>query len=433
MNWIDNYKSKLTTAEQALKVVKSNSSVFVHPGTAEPEILVRAMVARAPELKNVKIYHILTFGYAGYADPGMEEHFRHVSLFTGGNVRKAINEGRADYMPIFLGEIGRLFYSGAIKLDVALIHVSPPDEHGFCSFGVGIDVTLAAAEVAKVVIAQVNPQMPRTLGNSFIHIDKIDHIVEVDTPILEANFGDGKISSTSLSIGKHIANLVEDGACLQLGIGEIPDAVLKGIVDRRDLGMHTEMFSDGVIDLLEKGALTNARKTLHKGKAVAAFVLGTKRLNKFIHNNPLFEFHPNEYTNDPFIIAQNDNMVSVNSAIEVDLTGQVVSDSIGYNIYSGFGGQVDFVRGASRSKNGKTFIALASSTKNDTVSKIVPHIQEGAGVVTCRADVHYVVTEYGVAYLHGKTIRERVKALINIAHPNFKEELERFAKTKNWL
>ncbi len=430
-SWLENYRRKRCSAEAAVQAIQSGHTVYIHPGCAEPEQLVRAMVQRGPELKNIKVIHLLTAGNADYVRADMRESFRHVAFFAGANVRSAINEGRADFIPIFLGEVDALMSTGAIPIDVALIHVSPPDEHGFCSFGVGVDTTKTAAECAQVVIAQVNPKMPRTLGDSFIHVNKIDHIVEVEDDILEHK--QGEISELANRIGRNIAELIEDGSTLQLGIGEIPDAVLYYLKEKKDLGIHTEMVSDGVVDLIERGVINNEKKTLHPGKVIVGFVLGTRRLYDFIDNNPIFEFHPSQYTNDPFIISRNDKQVAINSALEIDLTGQVCADSIGYNFYSGIGGQVDFIRGAARSKGGKPIIALPSTAKNDTITRIVPHLKEGAGVVTSRGDVHYVVTEYGVAYLHGKTIRERCQALIKIAHPNFREELTKFAQERKWV
>lgn len=429
--WLEEYRRKLTTAAEALRVLRSGQRVYVHPGCAEPETLVEALVARRDELENVEIAHILTLGSAPYVAPGMEKHFRHRSLFTGGNVRKALNEGRADYVPIFLGEIHRLFKNGSLPIDVSLIQVSPPDEHGFCSFGVGIDITKPATEAARIVIAEVNRQMPRTLGDSFIHLHKINYIVEVDRPVLELP----RVAMSDLhsKIGKHVAGLVDNGSTLQMGIGGIPDAVLFHLQDKQDLGVHTEMFSDGVIELVQKGIINNEKKTLHAGKIVASFVLGSRALYDFIDNNPICEFHPTSYVNDPFVIAQNDNMVAINSALQVDLTGQVCADSIGYSIYSGFGGQVDFIRGAARSEGGKPVIALPATAKDDTISRIVLNLDQGAGVVTSRADVHYVVTEFGIAYLYGRSLRERAKALINIAHPKFRDELTAAAKRVKYL
>lgn len=429
--WLDEFRRKLTTPEEALKAVQSGNRVYIHPGCAEPESLVHALVARKDELTDVEIVHILTLGNADYVAPGMEGHFRHRCLFTGGNVRKAVNDGRADYVPIFLSEIYQLFTNGTLPIDVALIQVSPPDEHGFCSYGVGIDITKEAAENAKIVIAEVNRQTPRTLGNSFIHLHKLHHIVMVDRPVLE--LPRVKMSELHSKIGHNVAELVDDGSTLQMGIGGIPDAVLFHLKGKKHLGVHTEMFSDGVIDLVREGVITNEKKTLHPGKIIASFVLGSRDLYDFIDNNPICEFHPNSYVNDPFIIAKNDKMAAINSALQVDLTGQVCSDSIGYSIYSGFGGQVDFIRGAARARDGKPIIALPSTAKNDDVSRIVLHLDEGAGVVTSRADVHYVVTEYGVAYLFGKSIRERAKALISIAHPKFRDELTAQAKKVKYL
>jgi 4-hydroxybutyrate CoA-transferase len=425
------FHDKLVTAETALRAVKSGDQIYVHPGCATPQRLLDALVARAAELEDVKIVHLMSIGRAEYVRPGMEKHFRHVALFCGKNVRDAVNAGRADYVPIFLSEVPKIFLRGHVPLDVALIHVSPPDEHGFCSFGVGVECTKAAAEAARVVIAQVNPAMPRVLGDNFIHVRKITHFVESNDPLTE--LPRVRMSPAFEDIGKNVASLIEDGATLQLGIGGIPDAVLHFVRDRKHLGVHTEMFSDGMVELVEEGIVTNEKKTLHPGKIVASFVLGTRRLFDFIHNNPIVEFHPSDYVNDPFVIAQNDNMVAVNSAIAVDLTGQVCSDSIGDTIYSGFGGQVDFIRGASRAKNGRAVIALLSTAKDEGVSRISTVLDEGAGVVTSRADVHYVVTEFGVADLFGRSLRERARALIDIAHPKFREELEAGAARRRLL
>jgi 4-hydroxybutyrate CoA-transferase len=425
------FHEKLVTGEEALKAVNSGDFVYVHPGCACPDRLLDKLVARKDELENVRVMHLMSMGRADYVKPGMEKHFRHIALFTGKNVRQAINEGRADYVPVFLSEIPRLFLSGRVPVDVALIHVSPPDEHGFCSYGVGVDTTKAAAEMARIVIAQVNPNMPRVLGDSFIHVRKVTYFVEADDPLVE--LPRVRMSPAFEDVGRNVASLIEDGATLQLGIGGIPDAVLHYLQDRKHLGVHTEMFSDGMVELVEQGVVTNERKTLHPGKIVASFVLGTKPLFDFIHNNAIVEFHPTDYVNDPFIICQNDRMVSVNSAIQVDLTGQVCSDSIGDTVYSGFGGQVDFVRGASRAKEGKAIIALLSTARDGEVSRINTYLDEGAGVVTSRADVHYVVTEFGVADLHGKSLRERARALIEIAHPKVREELEAGARQRKLL
>ncbi len=427
----------MTTAEEAVKVIKSGDKIYLHPGCAVPEILVDAMVNRAPEIYNCEIIHVLSVGKAKYAEPEMASHFRHTALFIGKNVRTAVNEGRADFVPIFLSEISELLYSGAMKIDVALIHVSPPDEHGFCSFGVGVDVTKPATEVAKVVIAQVNQSMPRALGDSFIHVSKIHKMVEVDSPIMELPQIESDATPEEVEvyrrIGENISTLIDDGATLQLGIGKIPEAVLMSLEGKKDLGVHSEMFSDGVIKLVENGIITNEKKSIHPGKMIAGFVLGSKRLFDFIHNNPIVEFHPTHYVNDPFIISQNKKMVAINSAIQIDLTGQVCADSMGYDFYSGFGGQVDFIRGAARSEGGKPIVALPSTARNGTISRIATHLAEGAGVTTSRGDVHYVATEFGVVNLHGKKISERVKALISIAHPKFQEELTCFAKKRLWI
>jgi acetyl-CoA hydrolase len=435
--WIDSYRSKVTTADEAVQAINSGDTIYIHPGCAVPELLVDAMVERGKELRNIEVVHLLALGKAEYARREMDGHFRHRALFIGKNVREAVNEGRADFVPIFLSEIPALFYSGELRVDVALIHVSPPDEHGFCSFGVGVETTKAATEVARVVIAQVNPNMPRALGDSFIHISKIHKVVETDVPIMELPQVEPDASEEEMEvyrcIGQNIAGLIENGSTLQLGIGKIPDAVLMSLGDKKDLGIHTEMFSDGVIRLVENGVITNEKKSLHPGKMVASFVLGSRHLFDFIDNNPLAEFHPTQYVNDPFIIARNKKMVAINSALQVDLTGQVCADSMGYSFYSGFGGQVDFIRGSARSEGGKPIVALPSTAKNGTVSRIVTHLSEGAGVTTSRGDVHYVVTEFGVAYLHGKSIRERVTSLISISHPKFREELTFFAKKRRWI
>lgn len=437
MAWIDTYKSKIASADEAVRLIQSGDTVYIHPGCAVPEVLVDAMVERANELHNCEVLHILSLGKAMYAKPEMAPHFRHTALFIGKNTRDAVNEGRADFVPVFLSEIPQLFYSGEMKIDVALIHVSPPDEHGFCSFGVGIETTKAATEVARVVIAQVNPNMPRTLGDSFIHVSKIHKVVETDVPIMELPQVEPDTSEEELEvykkIGQNIADLIENGSTLQMGIGKIPDAVLMSLGGKKDLGIHSEMFSDGVIKLVESGVITNEKKSLHPGKIVASFVLGSRKLFNFIHNNPIAEFHPSQYVNDPFIISQNKKMVAINSALQIDLTGQVCADSIGYNFYSGFGGQVDFIRGAARSEGGKPIMALPSTARGSTVSRIAVHLAEGAGVTTSRGDVHYVATEYGVVNLHGKKVSERVKSLISVAHPKFRDELTHFAKQRCWI
>jgi acyl-CoA hydrolase/GNAT superfamily N-acetyltransferase len=427
-NWQEKYQPKVSTPQEAVSNVRSGQRVFIGSGAAEPQLLVKALSDRGPELADTQITHILTLGVAPYADPKLEDGFRHNALFIGPNVREAVAEGRADFTPVFLSEVPRLFRRGKMPIDVALIQVSPPDEHGYCSYGVSVDVTKAGAESAKQVVAEVNPNMPRTLGDCFIHIDQIDTLVPSDVPILEVPAG--KIDKVAKRIGQHIADLIQDGSTLQLGIGTIPDAVLSCLGDKKDLGIHSEMLSDGVIDLVESGVINGSRKNIHTGKIVVSFVLGTRRLYDFVDNNPMCEFHPSEFTNDPFRIAQNDRVVAINSALQVDLTGQVCADSLGTYFYSGIGGQVDFIRGASRSHQGRPIIALPSTAAGGKVSRITPTLTPGAGVVTSRGDVHYVVTEYGIADLHGKTIRERAMALIHIAHPDHREQLMEEARNR---
>jgi acyl-CoA hydrolase/GNAT superfamily N-acetyltransferase len=402
--------------------------VFVGSGCAAPQKLVAALASRGREVFDVEIIHILTFAGAPYANRDLLENFRHNAFFIGPNVRDAVNEGVADYTPIFLSEIPALFRRKQVHLDLALIQVSPPDAHGFCSFGVSVDVVKAAVENADYVVAEVNPHMPRTLGDSFVHVSELDALVESDLPILE--YPNEPPSLEAVKIGEFITSLVEDGSTLQTGIGEIPSAVMAALTNKKDLGMHTEMFTEAVIPLIESGVLNCRQKTLLPGKIVSSFCFGTRKLYDYIHDNPRFEFRPTEFTNDPFQIARNRRMVAISSAIEVDLTGQVCADSIGDRFYSGFGGQVDFIRGASRSEGGKPIIALLSTARNGAVSRIVARLKSGAGVVTSRADVHYVVTEHGVASLHGKTVRERTLALIHIAAPQFREELLREARER---
>jgi 4-hydroxybutyrate CoA-transferase len=432
MSWMDAYKSKMVTARAALEqTLSSGDRVILNANCGEPQTLAEALAEIAPDLRDVEVVQLLALGRANYVREDLEGHLRLNALFIGPGVRDAVNEGNADYTPVFLSEIPKLFQSRALPLDVTLVQVSPPDEHGFCSFGVSVDIIKPAAESSKAVIAEVNRQMPRTLGDAFIHVNKLTYVVESDRPILE--LPREPFTEVHRRIGIHIAELIEDGSTLQLGIGAIPDAVLGQLRGKRHLGIHTEMFSDGAVELFEQGVITNERKSLHAGKIVASFAMGSRALYDFIDNNPVVEMHPSHYTNDPFIIAQNDNMVAINSAISTDLTGQVNSDSIGLRLYSGIGGQVDFVRGAARARNGKTIIAFPSTAKNGEVSRIVPMLAEGAGVVTTRGDVHYICTEYGVANLHGKSIRERSRALINIAHPKFREQLERFAYEQRYF
>ena len=431
MNWQEEYKRKKVGPTEAVQCIQSGMRVYIHPGCAEPEALVEALMARGPFVKNVEIVHLLTTGRADYVAPQMEGHFRHNAMFIGSNVRQAVNEGRADYTPVFLSQVEDLFESGEMPIDVALIQVGPPDAHGFCSLGVGVDATLTAARCAKIVVAQVNDQMPRTFGDCFLHIKDLDIVVEVSRPLCELR--PIQITEVHHAIGKHVAGLIEDGATLQLGIGGIPDAVLLKLTGHRDLGVQTEMLSDSVIPLIETGVINGSRKTIHRGKIILSFVLGSKKLFYYVNNNPIFEFHPNKYTNDPWVISQNDRMVAVNSALQVDITGQVCADSIGTFFYSGIGGQVDFIRGASHSKGGKPIIAIPATAKDGTISRIVPTLDPGAGVVTSRGSVHYVVTEFGVAYLHGRTIRQRAEALIEIAHPKFRDELYSYCEKTRWL
>jgi len=431
MSWKDAYRSRVTSAKEALACVESGMRIYIHPGCAEPETLVGALMERAPFVKDVEIVHLLPLGRADYIAPEMQGHFRHNAMFIGGNVREAVNDGRADYTPIFLSEIESLFERGDMPIDVALVQVSPPDEHGFCSFGVGVDTTLSAAKYAKVVVAQVNDRMPRTLGDSYIHVSDIHAFVEVSRPLCE--LPKTEITDLHLAIAKNVAGLIDDGSTLQLGIGGIPDAVLLYLKDRRDLGIHTEMLSDNVIPLIESGVINGSRKSLHPRKIILGFVLGTKNLFDFVGDNPMFEFHPSSYTNNPALIARNDRMVAVNSALQIDLTGQIGADSLGTYFYSGIGGQVDFIRGASFAKGGKPIIALPSTARNDSVSRIMPMLTPGSGVVTSRGSVHYVVTEHGIAYLHGRSIRQRAEALIQIAHPKFRDELFDYCERTRWL
>jgi 4-hydroxybutyrate CoA-transferase len=430
MSWESAYSRKIKSADEALRQVESGMRVYIQPGCAEPETLVEALMRRAPAVRDVEIVHMMTMGAAPYVAPQMAGHFRHNAVFIGPNVREAVNAGRADYTPINLGEIEELFESGTMPVDVALVAVSPPDSHGFCSFGVGVDTTLTAAKCARYVIAQVNNFMPRTYGDSFIHVSDIDAVVESSRPLCELK--KPIISDAHIAIARNVERLIEDGSVLQTGIGGIPDAVLPFLGDRQDLGIHSELISEGVIPLIEQGVITGARKNFKPRKIIVGFALGTKKLFDFLHDNPIFEFHPTAYTNDPALIARNDKMVAINSALEVDLTGQVCSDSIGNQFYSGIGGQVDFLTGAARSKGGKPIIALPSTAKSGKISRIVPTLSPGAGVVTSRGLVHYVVTEHGVAYLHGKTIRERAKALIEIADPKFREELYAYCEKTKW-
>jgi acyl-CoA hydrolase/RimJ/RimL family protein N-acetyltransferase len=427
--WQGRWSGKVKTAEQALDKVRSGNRVFVGSACGTPQVLVKALAERPVE--DVEVVHMLTQGVAPYAEPDKASRFRPNALFISANQREAVWAGRADYTPVFLSEIPALFRKGKLPLDVALVQVTAPDEHGFVSLGVSVDVTKAAVESAAHVIAQVNSNLPRTMGDSFVPVQRIDALIPGDEPVLE--FVTPGSSELAGRIAKNVATLIEDGSTIQIGYGGIPNALLSYLADKKDLGVHTEVFSDGIIELIEKGVITNRRKSLHPGKVVAAFAMGSRRLYDYINDNPMFEFYPVDYTNDPFVIARNDKMVAINSALEVDFTGQVCADSFGYRFYSGIGGQLDFVRGASRADDGKPIIVLPSTRANGTVSRIVPHLSEGAGVVTSRGDVHYVVTEWGAADLHGKTIRERSLALISIAHPKFRSELLKLAKEQHYV
>jgi acetyl-CoA hydrolase len=436
MDWNSIYQSRVVSAQDAVRAIKSGNRVFLTGNVSVPQKALAALVDYAPNLTDVEICQALTVGPADYVRPEMEGHLRVNTLFISQNVRQAVQQGRADFTPVLLSEFPLLFKRGLLPLDAAIIHVSIPDEHGFCSLGVEVGLTKSPAESAKIIIAEVNEQMPRTLGDSFIHVSRLNYIVPVNYPISELPMSEEGESEIVEKIAGYIAELIPDGATMQLGIGAIPDAVLKYLQHKKDLGVHSELFSDGVIDLVNSGVLTNARKTLHPGKIVAGFMLGTKRLYDWADDNPLIELHRTEYVNDPFVIAQNERMVAINSAIEVDLTGQVCADSIGPKLYSGVGGQLDFIYGASRSKGGVPIIALPSTAalKDGTqITRIAVMLKEGAGVVTTRNHVRYVVTEYGVADLYGKTIRQRARQLINIAHPDFRADLEKRAKELHYL
>jgi len=430
-DWETKYKSKIGNAVSAIKLIRPGNRIFIGTGCAQPQHLVIALVENSAHIYDAHIIHLLTVGPAPYVNEKFRDKFKMNSFFIADNVREVLKMGIGDYTPIFLWEIPSEFETGRIPIDVALISVTPPDANGLCSLGVSIDIVKSAAANAKYVIAQVNRKMPRTLGDSFLHINTIDMLVPYDEDIVE--LPTPQPDETLRRIGQNIARLVEDGSTIECGIGRIPQALAEFLRDKKDLGVHTEMFSDWIIDLIECGAITCSKKTLNRNKVVASFCMGSRQLYDYIDNNPFFEFHPTEYVNDPNIIAQHEKMVAINVGLEIDLTGQICSDSLGYQFYSGIGGQVDFIRGAARSRGGKAIIAMPSTAKNDEISRIVPHLTEGAGVVTTRGDVHYVVTEYGIAYLHGKSIRERVLSLINIAHPKFRTGLIQAAKAQKYI
>ncbi|MBN2563086.1 MAG: GNAT family N-acetyltransferase [Phycisphaerae bacterium] len=435
-HWRDRYADKLLTPDKAIGKIRPGARVFIGSACGEPQALVRALVVGGEGLADTELLQVLTFGVAPYADPKYADRFRANAFFIGNSVRNAVNEARADYTPVFLSRVPALFTTKQIPIDVALVMVSPPDPHGYCSLGVSVDITKSAAESAKMIIAQVNSHMPRTMGDTFLHVSRIGYLVECNEPLLEWPVAEAPDADNVIrEIAEHTAQLVPDGATLQLGIGRLPDAILSLLESKIDLGIHTEMFSDGVMKLAQAGVITGRRKTLHTGKIVGSFAAGTRELFDFLDDNPQIEMHPSEYTNDPFIISRHENMVAINSALEVDLTGQVCADSIGQYFYSGLGGHADFIRGAAFSKGGRPIIVIPSTahTEDGILSRITPAMREGAGVVTTRGDTHYVVTEHGAAYLQGKTLRERAMALIGVAHPDFRSELLHAAKRRHMV
>jgi len=429
--WQERFAKKLVSAEDAVRHIRPGDRVFVASACGEPQALVRALVQTSSRLSDTEVVQVLTLGVAPYADPKYATSFRANAFFIGESLRNAVNDARADYTPIFLSHVPGLFKTGRAAIDVALIMVSPPDEHGYCSLGVSVDISKAAAESAKLLVAQVNTHMPRALGDCFLHVNQIHYLVEHNEPLLEWPVV-GEPDDITERIAENVARLVPDGATLQLGIGRMPDAVLHLLDNKNDLGIHTEMFSDGVMRLARQGVITGRRKTLHRGKIVGSFAAGSRDLFDFLHDNPQIEMHPSEYTNSPFVIAKHENMTAINSAIEIDLTGQVVADSIGTWFYSGVGGHADFMRGSAMARHGKPIIAMPSTAtgKNGLQSRIVATLSEGAGVTTTRGDSHYIVTEFGVAFLHGRNLRERAMSLINIAHPDFRSDLLHKAKRR---
>ncbi|MCC6900632.1 MAG: GNAT family N-acetyltransferase [Polyangiaceae bacterium] len=431
MDWKTRYADKVATAADAVKLIRRGRRILIGSGAGEPTSLVEALVSHGDHLADNEVVHLLTLGPAPYVAPGLEHRFRHTAFFIGQNVRKAVQEGRADFMPVFLSEIPALIRSRRVRIDVVLVQVSPPDEHGYVSLGVSVDIVRAAVDSADLVIAEVNPHMPRALGDSFVPVSRIEKLIPVDRPLYELEVE--PLDDVCRAIGRNVASLIPDGATLQTGIGRIPHAVIEALGTRRDLGVHTEMLSDSVVDLVEAGVVTGRKKTLLPGKIVTSFVMGTKRLYDWIHDNPAVELRPSEFTNDPFVIARHDNMIAINSALAVDLTGQVAADTLMGRFFSGIGGQVDFIRGAARSHGGKPIIALPSTAQDGKVSRIRVGLEEGAGIVTSRGDVHFIATEYGVADLWGKSIRERATALTEIAHPDFRAELLSAAKARRYV
>ncbi|MDY0045766.1 MAG: acetyl-CoA hydrolase/transferase C-terminal domain-containing protein, partial [Syntrophales bacterium] len=429
--WREIYASRLVTAQKALRRIKKGGRILIGSACGEPQLLVRTLIEIAPNIADTEIIHFLDFGLAPYTEKRYTDKFRHNALFMGPRIRKVIEEGRADYTPVLLSEIPHLILRGRMHPNVTLIQVSPPDNHGYVSLGISVDITKTAAETAEYVIAEVNPNMPRTLGDTFFHVSEIDAFVENDQPLLE--FYSQPADEIAQRIGELIADIIENESTIQTGVGRIPSTIFPYLKNKKNLGVHTETFTDGMIDLIESGVITCQKKTLHPKKIIASFCIGSKKLYEYVNDNPLFEFHPSIYVNNPYIISQNERMVSINAALTVDLTGQVSSDSMGFRFYSGIGGQVDFVRGAAMSKRGRSIITLPSATDDGKYSRIVPFLSEGSGVVVTRGDVHYVVTEYGAAYIHGKSIRDRALALINIAHPKFREELLEAAKKQGYV
>lgn len=429
--WQIRYAAKLATPEQAVRLIRPHKRILIGSGAAEPNSLVEAMVSSGTHLEGNEVVHLMTLGSAPYVQKGLEGRFRHTAFFIGANVREAVQEGRADFIPVFLSEIPELIASGRVHIDVALIQVSPPDRLGFVSLGVSVDIVRTAVDTADLVLAEVNPYMPRTLGDSFLHVDRIAQLVPVEAPLPE--LVPQPLDDACREIGRNVASLVPDGATLQMGIGRIPDATLAALTDRRELGIHTEMLSDGVMHLAEAGVITGRRKSFLPGKIVTSFVMGTRRLYDWVHDNPQIEMRPSGFTNDPAQIAKNDAMVAINAALAVDLTGQVAADTVRGKLFSGIGGQVDFIRGAARSRGGRPIIALPATARGGSVSRIQATFEEGTGVVTSRGDIRYVVTEYGIADLWGKSIRQRTEALCGIAHPSFRAELLAAARQRRYV
>jgi len=436
-NLLKKYNKKQVTVDKAIKdYIKPGNRIFIDSGCAEPIDLTKKLIELGPQLPDVEILHFLSLSDLDYYETagGIEDLFRHNAFFIGKSLRKYVSAGQADYTPMLLSEIPRLFKSGKIHLDTALLQVSPPDKYGFCSYGINVDIAKPIAESTEIIVAEINPKMPRTLGDSFIHMNDIDAFIVSNHDIIEYNYGE--LDETAIKIAKFVSSLIEDESTIQMGIGVIPNAVTNELKEKKDLGVHSEVFSDGIVDLVEEGVVTCKKKTLHKDKIICSFVMGSKKVYDFVDDNPMVEFHPCDYTNDPFIISQNKKQVAINAALSVDLTGQVNSDSLGHQFYSGIGGQVDFVRGAGRAEDGKPIMTLPSTAtlKDGTViSRIMPFLQPGSGVVITRGDIHYVVTEWGIAYLYGKSVRERVLEMINIAHPDFREELLEHAKKWKYI